>query len=144
MPLPLSMYGPLPVKLIVRTAYEPSTLIVRPVEATGPKLTNAAESFGRNPVDHFASSDQFPLLSTFHEIPTGGVTCAHVLSIRSASTCTEGTVALACRRRKLPMPATPPCGERSLPVTGAVRIGDAPVETVGAAAAPKFADDGLI
>src|SRR5688572_4755343 len=99
------------------------------------KLTNASGALGERPVDHFALCDHVPPSSTFHDTPVGGVTRAQAVSTRSSSICTLGTP-VPCRSTNAATDGAS-LAVRSVPMTGAVMIGDAAVDEVGALAAPK-------
>src|SRR5207247_10816596 len=99
------------------------------------KVTNAAESLGVTPPLHLNDSDHPPSPSKFHDVPGGGVTCAQLRSTRRSSTCTFGTLALPCRSRNPATDGVPL--SRSVPTSGADRIGDEGVDVVGAASAPN-------
>src|SRR5688572_20151152 len=129
-------------KLIVRSATGVSTSIVTGDVVKPLKFTNASGELGDAAVDHLVASDHAPPLVELHDVPVGGVTRAQALSTRSSSTCTPGTP-VPCRSTKPARDGTPDT-VRSVPATGAARIGEAGVDAVGAAAAPSDAGAALI
>src|SRR5438105_4025083 len=100
---------------------------------TAGKLTNAALPPGAAAGVQFPSPLHVPSEST-QLVPGGGVTWAQFGSTRSSSTCTLGTLP-PWRSTNAEMAAVVP--SRSVPATGAARIGDCGVATVGAESAPK-------